>query len=212
MQTVRGIRLPSVGGDKWQTWNNRHDPKLFERNQILRVRLLGSLHRHCSVPCWGRHTAGVVRSGGNPVLSGALLLIVIHYQRNLTIPEKRLAGQCDVFFTGELRKMGSMRLRAWRASCVNKKQSHQDQLRLERLRRATSAVPQGVVILDPLDRIEWCNPVAEEQAPASTLPLIPVSISPVSSDAVCSTVRRPTFFLLLVIMQSRQRELTLRFS
>ena len=33
---------------------------------------------------------------------------------------------------------------------------------LERLQRATSAMPEGVVILDESDRIEWCNPVAEK--------------------------------------------------
>ena len=33
---------------------------------------------------------------------------------------------------------------------------------LQRLQRATSAMPEGVVILDESDRIEWCNPVAEE--------------------------------------------------
>ena len=33
---------------------------------------------------------------------------------------------------------------------------------LERLQRATSAMPDGIVILDKIDRIEWCNPVAEQ--------------------------------------------------
>lgn len=33
---------------------------------------------------------------------------------------------------------------------------------LERLQRATSAMPEGIVILDRVDRIEWCNPVAEQ--------------------------------------------------
>lgn len=33
---------------------------------------------------------------------------------------------------------------------------------LERLQRATSAVPEGIVILDEADRIEWCNPSAEQ--------------------------------------------------
>lgn len=32
---------------------------------------------------------------------------------------------------------------------------------LERLQRATSAMPEGIVILDEADRIEWCNPAAE---------------------------------------------------
>lgn len=32
---------------------------------------------------------------------------------------------------------------------------------LERMRSVTSAMPDGIVILDENDRIEWCNPVAE---------------------------------------------------
>lgn len=32
---------------------------------------------------------------------------------------------------------------------------------LERLQRATSAMPEGIVILDEVNRIEWCNPSAE---------------------------------------------------
>ena len=34
-------------------------------------------------------------------------------------------------------------------------------LALERMRNVTSAMPDGIVILDKVDRIEWCNPVAE---------------------------------------------------
>jgi two-component system phosphate regulon sensor histidine kinase PhoR len=32
---------------------------------------------------------------------------------------------------------------------------------LERMQRATAAMPDGIVILDESNRIEWCNPVAE---------------------------------------------------
>lgn len=35
-------------------------------------------------------------------------------------------------------------------------------LALERMRSVTSAMPDGIVILDETDRIEWCNPVAEQ--------------------------------------------------
>lgn len=34
-------------------------------------------------------------------------------------------------------------------------------LALERMQRVTAAMPDGIVILDESDRIEWCNPVAE---------------------------------------------------
>lgn len=32
---------------------------------------------------------------------------------------------------------------------------------LERFQRATAAMPDGIVILDDLDHVEWCNPMAE---------------------------------------------------
>ena len=35
-------------------------------------------------------------------------------------------------------------------------------LALKRMQSATSAMPEGVVILDEEDRIEWCNPMAEK--------------------------------------------------
>ncbi|MBP6058166.1 MAG: phosphate regulon sensor histidine kinase PhoR [Nitrosomonas sp.] len=35
-------------------------------------------------------------------------------------------------------------------------------LALERMRNVTSAMPDGIVILDDADRIEWCNAVAEQ--------------------------------------------------
>lgn len=35
-------------------------------------------------------------------------------------------------------------------------------LALERMQRATSAMPDGIVILDETNRIEWCNPIAEQ--------------------------------------------------
>ena len=50
------------------------------------------------------------------------------------------------------------------ARMVREQGEHERQIgsALERLRRATSAMPEGVVILDEVDRIEWCNPVAEK--------------------------------------------------
>ena len=45
----------------------------------------------------------------------------------------------------------------------NQRQSQQSLTeRLERFRSAGAAIPDGVVILDPNDRIDWCNPMAEE--------------------------------------------------
>lgn len=35
-------------------------------------------------------------------------------------------------------------------------------LALERMRKVTSAMPDGIVLLTESDHIEWCNPVAED--------------------------------------------------
>lgn len=91
----------------------------------------------------------------------ALVLLVLHHSRNLkrldrwlhseeTAPPESSGRWGDVF----ARLARLMR---------DQKQTHQNiSSALERLRRATSAMPEGVVILDEVDRIEWCNPVAEK--------------------------------------------------
>lgn len=95
------------------------------------------------------------------VLSGALLLIVIHYQRNLTILDKWLAGQ-TTSLPDSSGRWGDAFARLARVMREQKQSHQQISSALERLRRATSAMPEGVVILDEVDRIEWCNPVAEK--------------------------------------------------
>ena len=81
---------------------------------------------------------------------------------------------------------------------------------LERLQRATSAMPEGVVILDEMDRIEWCNPVAEKH--------LGINSSPDTGQHITHLVRHTQFaeYLAahnyaepLVIKQSRQQGLTL---
>ncbi len=81
---------------------------------------------------------------------------------------------------------------------------------LERLRRATSAMPEGVVILDETDRIEWCNPVAEQH--------FGIDYNRDSGQQITYLVRQPQFaeYLAtrnysepLIVRQSRQQELIL---
>jgi len=43
----------------------------------------------------------------------------------------------------------------------HRKERQQHAAALQQMEQATSALPEGVVILDEADRIEWCNPVAE---------------------------------------------------
>ena len=44
---------------------------------------------------------------------------------------------------------------------VNRQQRTQHIAALQQMEQATAALPEGVVILDEADRIEWCNPLAE---------------------------------------------------
>lgn len=44
---------------------------------------------------------------------------------------------------------------------VQRKEREQHAAALLQMKQATSALPEGVVILDGADRIEWCNPLAE---------------------------------------------------
>jgi len=93
----------------------------------------------------------------------------------------------------------------------NQIQSQQQlSLALERLRRATSAMPEGVTILDESDRIEWCNPVAENHFGIDSRRDI--------TQQITFLVRQPQFaeYLLthdysepLVIKQKRHQELIL---
>ena len=43
-----------------------------------------------------------------------------------------------------------------------RKEREQHTAALQHIEQATSALPEGVVILDEADRIEWCNPLAEQ--------------------------------------------------
>ena len=93
----------------------------------------------------------------------------------------------------------------------NQSQSQQQlSLALERLRRATSAMPEGVTILDESDRIEWCNPVAENH--------FGIDSKRDAAQQITFLVRQPQFaeYLLthnysepLVVKQTRHQELIL---
>lgn len=96
--------------------------------------------------------------------SAVLLWMVFHHLRHLVALERWLqrsdhspasipAGSCawdDVF--------------AHLSRYVRQHSQSQEllSLALERMRNVTSAMPDGIVILDEVDRIEWCNRVAEQ--------------------------------------------------
>lgn len=93
----------------------------------------------------------------------------------------------------------------------NQSQSHQQlSFALERLRRATSAMPEGVIILDEANRIEWCNPVAEKH--------FGIDFKRDIAQQITFLVRQPQFAEYLsthnyseplVVKQTRHQELVL---
>jgi two-component system, OmpR family, phosphate regulon sensor histidine kinase PhoR len=106
-------------------------------------------------------TAGVVITLAFYCL--ALMFLFIYNQRQLTLLDEWLqagepssaelpdsSGKWELVFSRLTRLMREQR------------KSHESvKTALERLQRATSAMPEGVIIMDETDRIEWCNPVAE---------------------------------------------------
>jgi two-component system phosphate regulon sensor histidine kinase PhoR len=90
-----------------------------------------------------------------------LLLLLFHHQRKLAILDKWL--QTEKFLLPDSSgRWGDVFARLIRLIRDQKQAQQQITSALERLQRATSAMPEGVVIMDEMDRIEWCNPVAEK--------------------------------------------------
>ncbi|ARO88844.1 phosphate regulon sensor histidine kinase PhoR [Nitrosospira lacus] len=94
----------------------------------------------------------------------ALLLLVIHHWRHLIMLDRWLHAEelTSVALPDAPGKWGDVFARLARLMREQRRNHQQLSSALERLRRATSAMPEGVVILDDVDRIEWCNPVAEK--------------------------------------------------
>jgi two-component system phosphate regulon sensor histidine kinase PhoR len=139
----------------------------------------------------------------------ALLLMVIHYQRHLTMLDEWLRGERPSL-PNSSGKWGDVFARLARLVREQKHSHQQISSALERLRRATSAMPEGVVIMDEVDRIEWCNPVAEKH--------LGINSSLDAGQHITHLVRQTQFAQYLtarnyseplVIKQSRQKELTL---
>ena len=135
--------------------------------------------------------------------------MVIHYRRHLTILDKWLRAK-DPSLPDSSGKWGDVFARLTRLMREQKHSHQQISSALERLRRATSAMPEGVVILDEVDRIEWCNPVAEKH--------LGINSSLDTGQHITHLVRQTQFAQYLaahnyseplVIKQSRQQGLTL---
>ncbi len=139
----------------------------------------------------------------------ALLLLVIHYRQQLTVLDKWLQGEKSTV-PDSSGQWGEVVTRLTRLMRDQKQSYQQISISLERLQRATSAMPEGVVIMDEMDRIEWCNPVAEKHLGIN---------SDLDAGQHITHLVRPTQFTEylaagnykepLVIKQSRHQGLTL---
>ncbi|ODT68135.1 MAG: phosphate regulon sensor histidine kinase PhoR [Nitrosomonadales bacterium SCN 54-20] len=138
-----------------------------------------------------------------------LFLLVLRHSHNLKRLDQWLLSE-EAALPDSSGRWGDVFARLARLT-REQKQTHQNlSSALERLRRATSAMPEGVVILDEMDRIEWCNPVAEKH--------LGINASLDTGQHITHLMRQTQFaeYLAsrnykepLVIKQPRQHELTL---
>lgn len=144
--------------------------------------------------------------------SVALLLLIVHHLRHLTALDEWLQTPTPTAATlpDATGAWGDVFARLARLMRSHSQSQQQLSTALERLQRATSAMPEGVVILDETDRIEWCNPVAEQH--------FGIDYNRDAGQQITYLVRQPQFaeYLAtrnysepLVARQSRQQELIL---
>ena len=90
-----------------------------------------------------------------------LLVLVVRHRRYLAILDQWLQTEGSILPNAS-GKWGDVFARLMRLVREQSRSYQHISSALERLQRATSAMPEGVVILDEMDHIEWCNPVAEK--------------------------------------------------
>ena len=93
--------------------------------------------------------------------NAALLLLVFYHWRQLSVLDSWLQAEVSRLPISS-GKWGDVFARLTRLTRDQIQKHRQISSALELLRRATSAMPEGVVIMDETDRIEWCNPVSEK--------------------------------------------------
>jgi two-component system phosphate regulon sensor histidine kinase PhoR len=91
----------------------------------------------------------------------ALLVLLARDRRYLTILDRWLRTEGSILPNAS-GKWGDVFARLMRLMREQNRSYQHISSALERLQRATSAMPEGVVILDEMDHIEWCNPIAEK--------------------------------------------------
>lgn len=124
---------------------------------------------------WGRPLAGILlvavcalilwpilgATGALAALCILLLLLLLHHIRNLT----RLQAWLTAKMAAPVPEGGGVWEEIFTALARLVRRQTQIESRLsaalDRFAQAAAALPEGVVILDEYDRIEWCNPRAE---------------------------------------------------
>jgi two-component system phosphate regulon sensor histidine kinase PhoR len=139
----------------------------------------------------------------------ALLLLVIYQWRQLNKLDRWLQTE-ESTLPDSFGKWGDVFARLTRLM-RDQRQSHQHiSSALEHLRRATSAMPEGVIIIDEMDRIEWCNPIAEKHlAINSTLDAGQHITNLVRQTQFAKYLAEQDYAEPLIIKQSRHQGLTL---
>lgn len=94
----------------------------------------------------------------------SLFLLLLHHTHHLADLDQWL--QAPDFSTGTMPDSFGAWERVFMQLARHARRYNQSQqqlsLALERMQSATEAMPDGIVILDDQDRIEWCNPIAEQ--------------------------------------------------
>ena len=108
------------------------------------------------------------------------------------------------------KKTGKVNARLNRMLRKHRKERAQRIAALQHMEQATSALPEGVVILDNADHIEWCNPIAEQHFGLET--------ARDAGQQITYLVRQPEFVTylslrdfteVLILRNARQDELVL---
>ncbi|HSD61652.1 MAG TPA: phosphate regulon sensor protein PhoR, partial [Burkholderiales bacterium] len=97
---------------------------------------------------------------GLAILSGGLILLLVHHLRHMARLERWLRRPGDAVPEGS-GIWGEMFFRLQRM--IRSQSQTRDQLTsaLDRFRQVTAAMPDGVVVLDEDDRVALCNPAAQ---------------------------------------------------
>ncbi|MDP2761081.1 MAG: phosphate regulon sensor histidine kinase PhoR [Sideroxyarcus sp.] len=95
------------------------------------------------------------------VFAGGLALRLLQHLRNLVALLRWLEAPEDKVMPEGSGLWEDAFSRLYQMMRVNRQQRTQHVAALQQMEQATAALPEGVVILDAADRIEWCNPLAE---------------------------------------------------